>query len=226
MKAKRDYTVGDGQLITIATRVLVGARRDVAELTPFGWPQARVDALESAQMALIDLPIDGEFTAIGMGLREDHRALRKEAARYVTVEVMTRVNSAFGPGSMTALRFRVEEIHLMDDFAFLLLLNRVARQASALLPRLAPKGLTQAHIDTVLQYAPSFFDSLIAIDTFIDDRDKAHDDRIEAGNAFYHEMKELCDLGKRLWFNVDPSRYNEYIIYPGRNRAGRAKAGA
>ncbi|MCF8258465.1 MAG: hypothetical protein K9J06_12995 [Flavobacteriales bacterium] len=226
MKAKRDYTMSEGQLITIVNRMLVGAWRDVAELTPFGWPQARTEALKAAQQAFADMPIDGEFTAIGMGLREDHRALRKEAARYVMVEVMTRVNSAFGPRSMTARRFRAHEIHHVDDTDLYFLLKCVARQATGLLPQLAAKGLAQGHIDTVLQYAVSFDASLTAIDTFIDDRDIALHARIDAGNALYRELKGLCNIGKGLWFNVDARRYNGYIIYPAHNRARRAKAAA
>ncbi|MCF8258058.1 MAG: hypothetical protein K9J06_10905, partial [Flavobacteriales bacterium] len=83
-----------------------------------------------------------------------------------------------------------------------------------LLPALNAQGLTQAHVDQVEQYVEDFDLVWDAQDKAIENRDTAVQARIAAGNALYKEMVELADLGKRIWLNVDGSKYNEYVLYP------------
>jgi len=46
--------------------------------------------------------------------------------------------------------------------------------------------------------------------------------RIEAGNALYAEMTKLAMVGKRIWLNVNESKYNDYVLYPNQGGAGEA----
>jgi len=210
----RKYKMADGKLVETIIRVLVGANRDVAILTDFGWDQPAIDALEAAMHDFTDLPTDGELSAMMAEKTEAKNLLRKAATDYVRVEIMGRVAQRYGEDSRTYDRFRVGDIHAVSDGDFVFTLKRVARQAMMLAAELASKGLTSAHIDQVTQYAVDFVDAMEAQDQAIDDRDVAVQTRVEAGNALYEQLVQLANMGKRKWLNVDESRYNDYVLYP------------
>jgi hypothetical protein len=211
---RRKYKMADGKLVETTIRVLVGAERDVAELTPFGWDQDRIDALRSSMLAFADLPTDGELSAMMAEKTEEKDLLRKRSTDYVMVQIMGRVSQRFDVESRTYERFRVGDIHSESDGNFYMTLKRVARQATDLQPQLVAEGLNQAIIDMVTQQADEFIAAMEAQDKAVDDRDLAVQARVEAGNLFYEELLKLGAIGKRIWLNVDESRYNDYVLYP------------
>lgn len=217
---QRNYKMSDGNLVSTGMRVLVGANRDVATLTDFGWDQVRIDALEADRIAFADLPTDVELSGMMAEATAAKNLVRKNATDHCMVQVMLRVSQHYGEDSPTLKRFRAGDLHTATDHGFWLVLKRIHRQATLLLAALAPEGLTQAHLDTLAQFISDMNDSLLAQDTAIDNRDRAVQERIEAGNAFYAKLVKLADLGKRIHLNVDESKYNDYVLYP---KAGGAE---
>jgi hypothetical protein len=39
-------------------------------------------------------------------------------------------------------------------------------------------------------------------------------ERVGVGNTMYTELVKLAEAGKRIWFEVNDSLYNDYILYP------------
>lgn len=210
---QRIYKMSDGSLVGTGMRVLVGANRDVLTLTDYGWNQTRIDGLETARVAFADMPTDVELSGMMTEATAAKNQVRKDATDHCMVEVMVRVSQHYGDKSPTLKRFRAGELHTATDHGFWLVLKRIHRQATLLLADLAPEGLTQAHLDTLADFITEMNDALLAQDTAIDDRDRAVQARVEAGNAFYTELVKLADLGKRLWLNKDESKYNDYVLY-------------
>lgn len=211
---QRAYKMSDGKLVSTGMRVMVGANRDVLTLTDYGWDQLRIDALETDRVAFADLPSDVELSGMMAEATAAKNLVRKNATDHCMVQVMLRVSQHYGDDSPTLKRFRAGELHTATDHGFWLVLKRIHRQATLLLADLAPEGLTQAHLDTLAQLITDMNDALLAQDTAIDDRDRAVQARIEAGNAFYAKLVKLADLGKRIHLNMDESKYNDYVLYP------------
>jgi len=206
--------MSDGKLVATGMRVLVGANRDVATLTDYGWDQTKIDAVEADRIAFADLPTDVELSGMMAEATAAKNEVRKDATDHCMVQIMLRVSQHFGADSPTLKRFRAGELHTATDHGFWLVLKRIHRQATLLLADLAPEGMTQAHLDTLAQFITDMNDALLAQDTAIDDRDRAVQARIEAGNAFYAKLVKLADVGKRIHLNVDESKYNDYVLYP------------
>ena len=216
---KRVYKMSDASLSDTCMRLLVGANRDLATLTNYGWNQARIDAVESARMAFSDLPDDVELTGMMVETTANKNQLRKAATDHCAVEIMLRVSQHYGEDSPTLKRFRAGELYTTTDHGCWLVMKRILRQATLLLAELSTEGLAQSHLDTLAQYITDLNDAMLAQDEAIDERDRAVQGRIEAGNALYADMVKLADVGKRIWLNIDESKYNDYVLYTNNSAA-------
>lgn len=205
--------MSDSQLVGTCQTLLVGAKRDASEIADFGWSLLRIEALAQARISFSDMPSDMELSGTMMIATVAKNKLRKQATDHCMVQIMLRVEQHFGSDSLNFKRFQAADLHSESDAGFWLVLKRIHRQASNLLATLAPQGLQQVHLETLATLTTDFNDALEAQEVAIDNRNSAVQDRIEAGNALYAEMVKLADLGKRLWLNVDESRYNEYVLY-------------
>ncbi len=210
----RKYKMSDGSLADCCMRLVMGARRDLAELGAFGWTEARITAIADLREAFADLPTDAELSGMMSEATAAKNLVRKNAVEFATIEIMLRVSQHYGEGSPTYNRFRAKELYSSSDHQCWLVLKRVHRQGTMLLADLAPEGLTVAHLNTLADYITALNAALLAQDEAIDNRDRAVQKRIEVGNMLYDEMVKLAEVGKRIWLNVDESRYNEYVLYP------------
>jgi len=215
---RRKYKVSDDELNNIAQRLLIGANRDVAVLTPFGFGQERIDALAAMRIAFVEMPSDVELSAMMMAATKLKNDKRTEATNYVMVEIMGRVVLKFGAESAEYKRFGTSGIHNMTDASFHRLLHRVHQQASDMQEAIGEEVMTDAELEAVDALKESFLTFWDGQEKAIDNRNQAVKARVIAGNAFYAEMVKLADLGKRKWLGVDDANYNEYVIY--RNQGG------
>lgn len=211
---KRTYKTSDGGLVDLTQRMLTGATRDITELTNFGYTPAMLDDIEAKKVAFAQLPTDVEQSALMAETTLAKTNKRTEATNYVMVEIMSRVKLKYTDESHpTYKRFGVSNIHNETDGNFLILLYRVHRQANALQATIG-HGLTAAHVAQVNTFATQFLDLWKVQDEAIDERDRAVQTRVESGNSLYKDVAQLGDLGKRIWLNVNESKYNDYVLYP------------
>jgi hypothetical protein len=47
--------------------------------------------------------------------------------------------------------------------------------------------------------------------------------RVEKGNKLYEELITLCNIGKDIWAEKDPVRYENYCIYESNNEQKKAR---
>jgi hypothetical protein len=220
MNIARLYKMSDSALTGVANKLITGANRDVADLILYGWDQDRIDAIETAKVAFADLPDDVELSGMMAEATEAKNLLRKTATDYAMVEILLRVAIKFGETSPTYRRFRADELHTATADGFWMVVKRVVRQGNALLAQLTVQGLTQPILDQLELYGENYNLALLAQDAAIDARDQAVQTRIEAGNTLYKELTELAMVGKRLWLNVNESKYNDYVLYPNQGNGG------
>lgn len=222
MTIKRVYKMSDSALIGAANKIIVGANRDVATLQSYGWDQARIDAIETDKVAFADLPDDMELSGMMAEATAAKDLLRKEATDFAMVQIMVRVALKFGEDTPTYRRFRADELHTATSDGFWKVIKRIHRQATALLPQLTAEGLTPAIVGILEVFGTDYNAALLAQDEAIDNRDQAVQARIEAGNALYAELTKLAMVGKRIWLNVNESKYNDYVLYPNQGGSGEA----
>lgn len=206
--------MSDAGLASKTNSVVVGADRDVAAITPFGWPQTRINALKTKLEAFADLPDDVELSGMMSQATEAKNLARKAMADHCAIEIVLRVSQRYGEDSTVMKRFRAGELYSATDHGCWLVGKRIHRQASLLLAELATEGLTQDHLDTLSDLITDMNNAMVAQDAAIDNRDQAVEDRITTGNELYTELVKLAEVGKRIHLNVSESKYNDYVLYP------------
>ena len=213
--------MSDSGLTEVTQKVLIGANRDVTELTGYGYDQNRLDGIETSKNDFVLLPTDVELSSDMALATLAKNNKRTEATEYVMIEIMARVKDKYGETHPVYKGFKVNDIYQVSDAEFHFMLHRVHRRAGKLVTAndLTQQGLTQPIVDVVAAKAGQFIDLWKARDQAIEDRDAAVQARVEAGNALYKDVANIAQLGKRLWLNKDESKYNDYVLYPNQSGA-------
>ena len=86
---------------------------------------------------------------------------------------------------------------------------RVARQQ---IDFLADAGVNENVIKRVLDATQEFEIAVNIQQDKVSDRDIAVERRIEQGNELYEELITLCNIGKDIWAERDPVKYENYCI--------------
>ena len=205
--------MSDGNLALVGQRIIAAAVRDEADLIPYGFTAVERAALNTMVMEFLDLPTDAELTGMMMEATQAKNNLEKTITTYITKEVMLRVEMEFNAGTPTYNRFGTKGIHNMTDGNFLMCIKRVARQGGLLETALASRGYTPDMTTQVSDYATDYLDAWNNQNAAIDSRDQAVEVRINKGNELYEKLAKLAELGKKLWADTSPAKYNDYVIY-------------
>ena len=91
---------------------------------------------------------------------------------------------------------------------------RVARQQ---IDFLADAGVNENVIKRVLDATHDFEQAVNFQQDKVSDRDIAVELRIEQGNKLYDELVTLCNIGKDIWAEKDPVKYENYCLYESNN---------
>ncbi len=82
---------------------------------------------------------------------------------------------------------------------------------------LADTGMNETIIQRVTDACQDFETALNIQQDRIADRDIAVENRTEQGNKMYQELVVLCNIGKDIWADTDPVKYENYCIYESNN---------
>ncbi len=223
IQERRTYNFSDANLWDATNKVLIGANRDVTELTTYGIDQTALDALNAQNDAFSNLPTDIELSQEMAAATEEKNAKRTELTNYVLVEIMARVELKYGADSKVYKQFGTGMIHNCSDAEFFFAVRRIRRKASSNLANLASEGLLNSHLVAVATLITDFDTLIEAQEQSIENRDAAVKVRVLAGNAQYAVLVKIANLGKRLWLSVDESKYNDYVLYPNQNTPPNAQ---
>jgi len=95
--------------------------------------------------------------------------------------------------------------------------RRVARVARKQIDFLAEVGINDTAINRVLDACTGFEKAINIQQDKVADRDISVERRVEIGNKIYDELVILCNIGKDIWAETDPVKYEQYTIYESNN---------
>ena len=186
--------------------------RDIDEFINFGITQADIDDFKTEINALEEMPTDLELhTDIGVAV-ENKKKLRKELEKHIR-RITMRAAMAFDTSSQEYLELYTGRMTTMGANDFLINSRRIARNAQKYLTELAVFGLTQAIIDDFNAKNDAFENAITTVFDARTKRSKGTLERIEKGNSIYETTVKLCELGKKIWRDVNPAKYRDYVVY-------------
>jgi hypothetical protein len=114
-------------------------------------------------------------------------------------------------------KFGTAKMGDMTDPQLLFCGRRVVRVARKEIDFYAEVGMTEQIITRVQDAAQEFENALNIQQDKIAERDISVERRMEQGNKMYNELVTVCNIGKDLWADKDPVKYENYVLYESNN---------
>ncbi|RME95594.1 MAG: hypothetical protein D6772_12915 [Bacteroidetes bacterium] len=220
--SNRMYNFPDADLYLQAMERLKYAKRDIQQFEQYGYGKDKLKAFAAMCQKFSALPSDDEVLGDQMLMTEKKNAAAEKLKSAIR-SVMTRVAMKYGNRSGRYRKFGTAKMGDMTDAQLLFCGRRVARVARAQLDFLADVGVNENVIQKVTEACRLFENALNIQQDKIADRDIAVERRTEQGNKLYRELVVLCNIGKDIWAEKDPVKYENYTIYESNNEQKKAR---
>ena len=212
----RQYNFPDADLYVMCKESIKNAHRDIKEFESYGYDKGRLKGFLNNCEKFRKLPDDDEMVGDQMIVTEKkYEAVEK--LKTAIRSIMTRVAIKYGNRSGRYRKFGTAKMGDMTDAQLLFCGRRVARVAYAQIDFLDDVGINEKNITRVTDACKRFENALNIQQDKVADRDISVEHRIVQGNKIYQELIVLCNIGKDIWADSDPVKYEQYTIYESNN---------
>lgn len=208
----RKYNVSEADLYVTCMEAIRAAHRDIEFFTQYGYGLERLKAFKSQCDQFQTLPGDDELVGDQM-ICTEKKNLAAEKLRTAIRSLMTRVAMKYHDRTGRYRKFGTAKLGDMSDPQLLFCGRRVARVARQQIDFLAEVGVNENVIQRVLDACAEFENALNIQQDKLHDRDIGVERRTDFGNKLYKELVVLADIGKDIWVERDPVKYDQYCLY-------------
>jgi len=218
----RQYNFPDADLYVQCIERIRYARRDMDKIGQYGYDLDRLKGFKAMCDKFRALPDDDELVGDQM-ITTEKKYQAAENLKSAIRSLMTRVAMKYSNRSGRYRKFGTAKMGDMTDAQLLFCGRRVARVARQQIDFLAEVGVNEQVIKRVVDATRDFEQAVHIQQDKVSDRDIAVERRIEQGNKLYEELVTLCNIGKDIWAEVDPVKYENYCIYESNNEQKKAR---
>jgi len=218
----RQYNFPDADLYLQCLERIKYAQRDLELFTQYGYGIERLKGFKAQCDKFRALPDDDELLGDQM-ITTDKKYQASESLKTAIRSLMTRVAIKYNNRSGRYRKFGTSKMGDMTDAQLIFCGRRVVRVARQQIDFLAEVGLNENVIKRVVDATRDFEKAVNIQQDKVADRDIAVERRIEQGNKLYEELITLCNIGKDIWVERDPVKYENYCIYESNNDQKKAR---
>ncbi|HPO61624.1 MAG TPA: hypothetical protein PK762_00900, partial [Candidatus Kapabacteria bacterium] len=211
-EVKRNYNMTDAELCMFTSHLCLTLTRDLADLTEFGITAAKISALKALGDAFEVTQTDDYYRGEKRVSTEEKTAKEEVVMDYMRKMGM-RAALKWGVKSSKYARLGIEGLAKFKEDKLLLKARDIHTFLTENLADLADVGLTQAMLDDFATANNDLEGARNAQLNAIENRDLSTSTREIKGNEIYELVSKYCEIGKKLYFNSNPAKYNDYIIY-------------
>lgn len=211
----RTYNLTDSLLKQTADGIVINIDRDMDDFTDRGITQERIDAFIDNITVFDGLPYD-DISLGNVIIATQDKEAKGEKLKKAIRSIRMVAENAYGTADGNYRVYHFDRLNNQPDDVVHRLARSVAEVASQQLvanPEIVAEGLTQTMITNVLTCDVAFDAAIDNQTKVMRKRDTDAQARIKSGNIVFKEMRKLCNVGKDLYYDDDPARYNDYIIY-------------
>ncbi|MEL7123428.1 MAG: hypothetical protein AAFO07_28540 [Bacteroidota bacterium] len=218
----RQYNFPDADLYLQCLERMRSAHKEIKQFEQYGYGLDRLKGFKAMCDKFRGLPDDDELLGDQM-LTTEKKYKAAENLKTAIRSLMTRVAMKYNNRSGRYRKFGTAKLGDMTDAQLLFCGRRVGRVARQQIDFLADVGVNENVIKRVNNACKDFEVALNIQQDKIADRDIAVERRIDQGNKMYQELIVLCNIGKDIWAEVDPVKYESYTIYESNNEQKKAR---
>ena len=212
----RKYNFPDADMYVQCIERIRYAQRDLPQFEQYGYDKARLKGFLDKCEKFRQLPDDDEVLGDQM-LTTEKKNTAAEKLKGAIRSLMTRVVMKYSNRSGRYRKFGTAKMGDMTDAQLLFCGRRVVRVARQQLDFLGEVGVTENVIQKITDACRLFENALNIQQDKVAERDIAVERRTEQGNILYDELVTLCNIGKDIWAETDPIKYENYTIYDSNN---------
>lgn len=214
--SNRKYNFPDADLYVQCLERMRYAHRDIEHFKRYGYDIDRLYGFKSMCDKFRALPDDDELLGDQM-ITTDKKYQAAENLKSAIRSLMTRVKMKYSNRSGRYRKFGTAKMGDMTDAQLIFCGRRVVRVARRQIDFLADVGVNENVIKRVVDATQDFEQAVNIQQDKVSDRDIAVERRTEIGNKLYDELVTLCNIGKDIWAEIDPVKYENYCIYESNN---------
>jgi hypothetical protein len=218
----RQYNFPDADLYLQCMERIKYANRDREQFEQYGYTLERLKQFKALCDKFGDLPDDDELLGDQMVTTEKKYAA-VEKLKSAIRSLMTRVAIKYNNRSGRYRKFGTAKMGDMTDAQLIFCGRRVVRVARQQLDFLAETGVNENVIRRVAEATRQLEKAVNIQQDKVADRDISVERRVEQGNKLYDWLITLCNIGKDIWAEKDPVRYENYCIYESNNEQKKAR---
>ncbi|MEM9850076.1 MAG: hypothetical protein AAF847_19450 [Bacteroidota bacterium] len=218
----RKHNFPDADLYLQCIERIRYAQRDIQYFEQYAYGLDRLKALKSMCEKFRALPDDDEMVGDQMILTEKKYKVAENLKSAIR-SLMTRVAIKYNNRTGRYRKFGTSKMGDMTDAQLIFCGRRVVRVARQQIDFLEDVGVNEKVIGRIVAATKDFEQAVNLQQDRVADRDIAVERRVEQGNKIYDELVLLCNVGKDIWAESDPSKYENYTIYESNNEQKKAR---
>ncbi|MEM9887950.1 MAG: hypothetical protein AAF849_18795 [Bacteroidota bacterium] len=218
----RKHNFPDADLYLQCIERIRYAHRDIQYFEQYAYGLDRLKILKTLCEKFRALPDDDEMVGDQMILTEK-KYQAAENLKSAIRSLMTRVAMKYSNRTGRYRKFGTSKMGDMTDAQLIFCGRRVVRVARQQIDFIEEVGVNEKVIGRIVTATKDFEQAVNLQQDRVADRDIAVERRIERGNKIYDEMVLLCNIGKDIWAESDPSKYENYTIYESNNEQKKAR---
>jgi len=212
----RKYNFPDADLYLQSIERIRYAHRDIQHFEQYGYDLERLKTFKAMCDKFRGLPDDDELVGDQM-VTTEKKYKSAEKLKTAIRSLMTRVATKYNNRSGRYRKFGTAKMGDMTDAQLIFCARRVVRVARQQIDFLAEVGINENVIGRIVEACKDFENAVNIQQDKVADRDISVERRVEQGNKLYDELVILCNIGKDVWAEKDPVKYENYTIYESNN---------
>ncbi|MFT4761644.1 MAG: hypothetical protein ACI9XO_003190 [Paraglaciecola sp.] len=212
----RKHNFPDADLYLQSTERIRYAHRDIAYFKSYGYDLERLKKFKGMCDRFRDLPADDELVGDQMILT-DKKFKACEKLKGAIRSLMTRVGMKYSNRTGRYRKFGTAKMGDMTDAQLVFCGRRVIRVARQQMDFIAEAGVNESVLTRITESAQEFERAVNLQHDKVADRDISVELRVDKGNLIYEELITLCNIGKDVWAEKDPTKYENYCVYESNN---------
>lgn len=216
------YNYPDADLYVQCIEKIKLAHQDQLQFGQYGYDLERLHKFLGKCERFKNLPSDDELIGNQM-ITTEKKYDAAERLKTAVRSVMTRVAMKYNNRTGRYRRFGTAKMGDMTDAQLLFCGRRVVRVARQQIDFLADVGINENLLGRVSDACSVFETAMNIQQDKVAERDIAVERRVDMGNQLYQELVTLCDIGKDIWAERDPLKYEGYVLYESNNEQKKAR---
>ncbi len=186
--------------------------RDQADLAARGITVARITAFAGLRNTFMAVPQDETMVAL-ITVAINSRDAVATSMQIAIREVVGIAKNTFGDGSADYKTFMASDLSRMNAADLSFLSVTIVSRGNVYLAQMAPKGLTAAMLAAITTLKTSLDTKIKDVETAQANQLITTQNRHVIANAFFDEMKAMCDTAQVYYVDRNKLKAEEYVIY-------------